>query len=348
LRSLRVISLAVLVLAARFALAKANGELIFSVGSASFPSSHASTIVELKNGDLMAAWFGGTGEGKPDVAIWGSRHTAHGWSSPEEFARERNVPCWNPVLFHTKDGLLWLYYKFGPSPSEWTAARKFSRDEGATWSAAEVLPAGLIGPVRAKPLILGDGTIVSGSSVESYLSWAAWIERSPDEGKTWTKIGPFVPARIGQKESLPDRERTYGIIQPSVVSLGGSHLRYYARSTEQLATICAADSFDNGRSWTQPHLLQVPNPNSGIDAVTLRDGRVVLIYNNTSHGRSPLNLAVSTDGEHFTMFMTLEAQPGEYSYPALIQATDGSLEMTYTWNRKSIRHVHVPLSDIPK
>jgi predicted neuraminidase len=133
-----------------------------------------------------------------------------------------------------------------------------------------------------------------------------------------------------------------------VVSLGENHLRLYARSTEQIARVCAADSFDNGRTWTQPHPLDVPNPNSGIDAVALHDRRIVLIYNNTPHGRSPLNLAVSTDGEHFRMFSTLESEPGEYSYPAIIQSKEGGLEITYTWNRKSIRHVHIPLSTIPK
>jgi predicted neuraminidase len=341
-------------LAAGYASAESNGkmiaELIFAVGSTSFPSSHASTIVQLKGGNLMAAWFGGTYEGKPDVAIWASRHTSHGWSAPVELAREPDVPCWNPVLFHTGDGRLWLYYKFGPNVSEWTAARKYSDDAGQTWSQTEHLPAGIVGPVRAKPLVLADGTIVSGSSVESYLSWAAWIERSSDNGKTWEKIGPFVPARprTQQPETAAEAEGHFGIIQPSVVSLGKSHLRFYARSTEQLARIYAADSFDSGRTWTQPHALDIPNPNSGIDAVALRDGRIVLVYNDTTHGRSPLNLAVSTDGEHFRMFSTLESQPGEYSYPAVIQATDGSLEITYTWNRKSIRHVHVPLFDIPK
>ena len=202
--------------------------------------------------------------------------------------------------------------------------------------------------MRAKPLVLADGTIVSGSSVESYHSWAAWIERSNDDGKTWAKIGPLVPARLKASAEEDSKFSNYGIIQPSVVFLGGSRLRLYARSTEQIARICAADSFDKGLTWTQPHPLDVPNPNSGIDAIALRDGRIVLIYNDTPHGRSPLNLAVSTDGEHFRMFSTLESEPGEYSYPAIIQTRDGSLEITYTWNRKSIRHVHVPLSNIPK
>ena len=337
-------------------------EPIFAPGSAPFATSHASTVVELNNGDLMSAWFGGTAEGNPDVAIWGSTRTRAGWSAPVELAREAEVPCWNPVLFHTKDGKLWMYYKFGPSPETWTGARKWSTDEGKTWSPAEHLPAGLLGPIRAKPLVLQDGTIVSGTSIESYRSWAVWIERSTVSGKTWAKIGPIVPpvdldkqalgdAHAANPSELPgssDSKYTAGIIQPSVVSLGKKHLRLYARSTTNIGWVVVADSGDDGVTWTQARPLDVPNPNSGIDAVSLRDGRVVLIYNNTTSGRTPLNLAVSSDGEHFKMFYTLEESPGEYSYPAIIQTASGDLEITYTWNRKTIEHVHFPLAGIPK
>jgi predicted neuraminidase len=344
-------------LAARASIQEPAGELIFQPGTVPFASSHASTIVELKGGMLMAAWFGGTDEGNPDVAIWGSRTNSAqaAWSAPVELAREPAVPCWNPVLFHTKDGRLWLYYKFGPSPSTWVAARKYSDDEGKTWSPAEHLPAGLIGPVRAKPLVLPDGAIVSGSSTEAYHSWAAWIERSTDNGKTWTRMGPLVPAAADErgadastKPGSQQSNETTGIIQPSVVSLGGSHLRFYARSTANIARITVADSFDNGLTWTGARPIALPNPNSGIDAVALRDGRVVLVFNNTTTGRTPLNLAVSEDGENFKVFETLEDAPGEYSYPAVIQGDDGDLYVTYTWNRKSIRFVRVSLARIPK
>jgi predicted neuraminidase len=138
----------------------------------------------------------------------------------------------------------------------------------------------------------------------------------------------------------------YGLIQPSVVSMGGKHLRLYARSTNNIGKICIADSKDAGVTWTQARTLDLPNPNSGIDAVALKDGRVVLIYNHTARGRSPLNLAVSADGEHFKMVYTLEDQPGEYSYPSMIQGADGSLHITYTWKRTRVRYVHIGADDL--
>ena len=354
--SIRIATLLALVCLAGAVHAQPKRELIFAPGSESFASSHASTIVAIRGG-LMAAWFGGTAEGKPDVAIWASQRLDSGWSEPKVLVREPGVPCWNPVLFHTSGGPLWLYYKFGPTPSTWTAGRMHSEDEGNSWSTPEHLPAGLLGPVRAKPLILPNGTIVSGTSVESYRSWAVWIERSTDGGGSWTKIGPIVPptgldgdGRAKVPEDVPgsnDWKFTEGIIQPSVVLLVGKHLRLYARSTSKTARIVIADSYDDGMTWGKGRVIDVPNPNSGIDAVALKDGRVVLIYNDTTSGRSPLNLAVSKDGEHFSMFYALETKPGEFSYPALIQDSSGDLEMTYTWDRKSIAYVRMPLSEVP-
>lgn len=346
-----------LVLSAGSMHARPVSEFIFT--SAPFPSCHASTIVELRNGDLLAAWFGGSAEGKPDVAIWGARRSGGHWSTPVLLVREPETPAWNPVLFYSRDERLWLYYKFGPNPGAWTAGRMWSLDHGQTWSEPEHLPAGLYGPIKDKPLVLDDGTIVSGTSVESYRSWAVWIERSNDNGKSWTKFGPItVPfgstgsdaTRAGPAQVHGGAEwaQTYGIIQPAIVSIGGDRLRLYARSTSNIGAICVADSPDRGVTWTQARPIDLPNPNSGIDAVRLQDGRIVVAYNNTKSGRTPLNLAQSRDGEHFQMFSVLEDQPGEYSYPAIIQGRDGDLHITYTWNRTKIRYVRFPLADVPK
>jgi len=312
-----------------------SGEFIFE--RAPFPSCHASTLVELAHGELLAAWFGGSDEGRPDVAIWGARKSGGKWSEPFELAREPDIAAYNPVLFFSGDKTLWLYYKFGPYPSSWTAARRSSRDRGSTWSEIERLPAGLYGPIKNKPLLLPDGTILSGTSVESYRAWACWVERSTDHGRTWTRHGPIL---------VPGEP--YGIIQPAIVPLPDGRLRMFVRATQRIGRICYADSTDGGLTWTPAQPTILPNPNSGIDAVALRDGRIILVYNRTQKGRSPLNVAVSSDGEAWNNFLTLESEPGEFSYPAVIQSSNLNLHVTYTWNRKRIKHVEVPLPDIPR
>lgn len=333
------------------------------------PDSHASTLVELKNGDVLAAWFTGKWEGDKEVKIFGARLHAGVWSKPFELARTEGVACWNPVLFHTRDGRLWLYYKTGTRPSTWTGLRKVSTDEGLSWSAAEPLPEGVLGPIKDKPLVLEDGTIVSGSSVE-HGKWDVWIERSTDDGKSWTKAGPITisasedvpdPAFLAATARQPDgpkvevktklylpAKETVGIIQPSVFDLGEHHLRFIARSRSRSARLAVSDSFDDGKTWTQAHFIQLPSPNSGIDAVRMKDGRIVLIFNNSTNARTPLNLAVSRDGEHFEIFKTLEDGPNQYSYPAIIQARNGDLLMTYSWRRKTIKFVRVPLAEVPE
>jgi predicted neuraminidase len=157
-----------------------TSEFIFE--KAPFEGCHASTIVETASEEFLAAWFGGSHEGAKDVAIWMSRRSAEGWSAPVEVAREPGVPTWNPVLFRGADGRILLFYKEGPSPDTWTGAYKTSDDEGRTWSAPVYLPAGLLGPIKDKPIRLANGDIVAGSSVESYRSWAGWVERSTDDG----------------------------------------------------------------------------------------------------------------------------------------------------------------------
>jgi predicted neuraminidase len=254
-----------------------------------------------------------------------------------------------PVLFHANDGRLWLYYKFGVSPRTWKAARIWSDDEGKTWSEPERLPHGIYGPIRAKPLVLQNGKILSGSSTEDEHSWNVWIERSPDNGRTWKKIGPItVPQHLAPETPSSYLDEPYGIIQPSIVSLGGGHLRLYARASSHIGRICIADSTDDGETWSQAKPIDLPNPNSGIDAVSLPNSEIVLILNHSRNQRTPLNLAVSQDGEHFRIFSTLEDTAGEYSYPAIILSKDGVLHITYTWKRRRIRYVSLRLAESPR
>src|SRR4026209_1326495 len=130
-----------------------QSEFIFD--RAPFPSSHASTIVETREG-LVAAWFGGTRERDPDVGIWVSRRDGSGWTPPVEVgngvqADGTRHPSWNPVLFELRPGELTLFYKVGPSPREWWGMARTSKDNGRTWGAARRLPDGFLGPVKNKP-----------------------------------------------------------------------------------------------------------------------------------------------------------------------------------------------------
>jgi len=301
-------------------------EFIFQ--SAPFASCHASTIVESAQGGLVAAWFGGTREGAPDVGIWLARREGKSWTAPVEVAKGiqpdgRRLPCWNPVLFQPKSGPLMLFYKVGPSPSTWWGMLCTSADGGRTWTAPRRLPEGILGPIKNKPIQLDNGDLLCPTSVESRAGWRLRFERTTDLGQTWTSVAP------------PDG-KPIDAIQPSILVHADRRLQAVGRTRQ--AQVCETWSQDGGRTWTAPTLTGLPNPNSGLDAVTLRDGRFLLVNNHTIKGRSPLDVLVSRDGRRWFHGRTLEGAPGEYSYPACIQTRDGLVHVVYTWKRERIRH----------
>jgi len=303
-----------------------TAEFIFE--QAEFASCHASTIVEVEPGKLLAAWFGGTKEGDKDVRIWWSRHEGSGWPKPQVAAEETGQPCWNPVLFKSKAGTLFLFYKAGPNPLSWSGFVRRSADNGLTWSQPEILPAGILGPIKNKPITLRDGSILSGTSVESHRAWACWVERSTDDGRSWRRTGPI---------TVPDQP--YGIIQPTLFETRDGRLVMFVRS-RNIGFICKSESKDNGATWSPAQKTDLPHPGSGIDLVRTGEGILFLVYNHTPRFRYPLNLGMSGDeGTTWKMVHTFEEQPGEYSYPAIIQTADGRLHVTYTWKRQRIKHV---------
>ena len=309
----------------------------FIYETAPFPSCHASTIAQTKDG-LAAAWFGGTDEGARDVGIWLALKPgkAEAWSKPVQVATGKGddgktYPCWNPVLFQPKDGPLLLFYKVGPRPSAWWGMLITSDDAGKTWSEPRRLPDGILGPVKNKPVQLADGTIVCGSSTE-HDGWRAHVERTGDLGKTWTKTEPL-------------NDKTLSIIQPAVLTHGDGKLQLLCRTRQKKIGEFWSD--DGGKTWTAPKLTELPNSSTGIDAVTLKDGRHVLVYNHTPLARTPLNVAVSKDGKAWAQAVVLEDKPGEYSYPAVMQAGDGMVHVTYTWKRQRIRHVVIDPKKLP-
>lgn len=308
-----------------------KAEFIFE--TAPFPSCHASTIAETKGG-LIAAWFGGTAERNPDVCIWVSRHEDGKWTPPVEVANgvgfaTNRFPTWNPVLFQPKRGPLLLFYKVGPSPSTWWGMMMTSDDGGKTWSQPWRLPDGVLGPIKNKPVQLPDGDLLCPSSTEGDGGWRVHFERMSDLGRTWWVSSPVNGTNISA-------------IQPSILFHKGGRLQALGRTKQ--SRIFEIWSDDGGKSWGEMKLTDLPNPNSGMDAVTLKNGTQLLVYNHNpdNKGRSPLNVAVSRDGKNWQAALVLENEVGpQFSYPAVIQTRDGLVHITYTWKRERIKHVVV-------
>ena len=383
-----------------------------------FPEAHASTIVETKKGDLVAAYFGGTHEKDPDVCIYVNikKKGSETWSTPilaadgvldlsdprakmaglsgmdenttpatagpirrmlcglpakkgtqdedtydyrTKTTRLTNVPatlkrkaCWNPVLFEMPNGELWLFFKIGSSVGDWTGWVAKSKDGGRTWSDKEPLPfdqegRAFLGPIKNKPEII-DGKLLCGSSTEGN-GWRFHMEIYDLSMKQWK----YIPVESTVAVKTDDmKQHPIDCIQPSILKLKDGRLQVLMRTHN--ARLATSYSSDGGLTWTPVTLSEVENNQSGTDAVTMQNGRHVLIYNNfetlpmTKKGvRTPCSIALSDDGIHWQHVLTLEDSPiDQYSYPAIIQGKDGSLHCLYTWRRQRVAYKNIDLQKL--
>lgn len=317
-------------------------EFIFE--RASFPESHAATIAETPAG-LIAAWFGGTKEGNKDVCIWTSHLVNDKWTEPMKVADgvlndSVRYACYNPVLYQVPNGELLLFYKIGPNVAGWTGWMIRSKDNGKTWSPREALPTGLLGPIKNKPILI-DGKLVCPSSTERN-GWKVHFETTTDWGKTWLRSDSINDGKI------------VSAIQPSILVYPDGKLQVLCRSKNR--TINESWSSDRGKTWSTMKASTLPNNNSGTDAVTLKDGRQLLVYNhvkpapelpNGKGARTPLNVAISKDGIKWEAVLVLEDSPvSQYSYPSVIQTADGMVHIVYTWRRERIKYVKIDPSKL--
>lgn len=319
----------------------AKKEFIF-IKNEKAPSCHASTVLPLNDGTVLAAWFGGAHEGDNDVEIWISKRDTEGnWSTPVSVSEGDNIAHWNPVLYMQENGRIILYYKHGETIPDWITRYITSDDNGTTWSSPLTLvpgdTSGGRGPVKNKCIKLKNGTVLGPASTEQNKKWIPFIDMSLDDGITWQFNGLM---------ERPKYKGAYvGLIQPT---LWESDKGVHCLMRSNKGALYRSDSYDNGLSWSKPARTRLPNNNSGIDCVKDDSGRLWLIYNpvDVNWGvRHPLSLAYSKDnGKHFTEVLVPEPGNGEFSYPA-ITCRDNTLYLTYTYKRKQIVFWKIELED---
>lgn len=301
------------------------------------PSCHASTLLPLPDGKVMAAWFAGEHESNDNVRIWYSVKENGVWSEPQKIFSAENLPHWNPVLDLRNDGTIRLYYKKGKKIKSWVTWFADTKDCGKTWSASKELvendTSGGRGPVKNKCIRTSEGLLLAPASSEvTKQLWRCFIDVSRDDGDTWTKCDYIVRPR-----------KDFGLvrmIQPTLWEDDNGNIHALMRTDK--GRIYKSISVDGGLHWSKAERTEIPNNNSGIDCVRVPDGRIFLVYNNVEEnwgGRSPLNLAVSEDnGKTFRDVCELENQKGgEFSYPS-ITYYNNKLHIAYTYNRKQIMY----------
>lgn len=293
------------------------------------PQCHASTMTELPNGDVLAAWFAGAYEKATDVAILSSRlHTgSDAWTSPEILNDAPDISEGNPVLFTDTDGKVWFFYlvMYGPSWNDCRIHYRTSEDGARTWSEEMTLISKKGFAIRNRPIILNNGTFILPAANETL----------------YTPL--FILSRNGFKsfkESGKNLRDEGGLDQPAIVQLSDASILAFFRSTQPKSTIMKSISTDGGMNWSAPEATLFPNPEAGISMTRLHNGNIVLVYNDSPKNRFPLSVAMSADdGKTWPWKKDLETEPFEFSYPCVIQTSDGAIHISYTYRRTNIKHV---------
>ncbi len=362
--------------------------------------NHASMVVELPGGDLLACWFHGSGERTADdVVVLGARlrKGQARWSAPFVMADTPGYPDTNPTMFVDPRKRLWLLWptilanEWPTALMKYKVASDYRADGMPRWSVSEVLHV-TPGDEFARAVNAdADRMLASGAvddQIRTYLRQRkaraadklgrrlGWMTRahpyvldgtrlivplysdgfdfslmaiSDDWGATWKTSAPLVGP---------------GNIQPSIArARDGTLVAYMRDNGPPPKRLMISRSTDRGETWSAVQDTDLPNPGSGAEVLTLRDGRWVLVYNDLERGRHSLAVSMSDDeGRNWKWTRHLERdssedpqQRGEYHYPSIIQAADATLHVTYSYfappasvrpdaenrlPRKSIKHAH--------
>lgn len=343
---MRIRLLTSLVLAACLVSTAFAGELsterVFGPEVPTGPYKHPACLTELDNGDLYLVYYGGQGEYATETSVFGSRkkkgETA--WSTPIPVARDPQRSVGNGVVWQAPDGLVWLFYVVREGET-WSTSRiqfKVSNDGAKSWSDASVLTLDPGMMVRNSPIVLADGQYL----LPLYHETGNDIELSgPDSTSVFYRYDP--KAKSKRWTELSRIKSVKGNLQPSVAELKPGHLIAYCRRAGDYlpATkgyLVRAESHDGGKTWSEGVDSPFPNPNAAVDFLKLKSGRLLLVYNDCYHGRSPLTVALSSDNDKtYPRRRNLAKAPnGDFAYPVAFQAHDGKIHVIYTSDRRAV------------
>ncbi len=303
---------------------------------------HPAAIEELANGDLYLVYYGGAGEYEGDTAVFGSRKRQGEttWPAPKVIADTPFTGDGNAVIWQAPDGLVWLFYvvRFGETWSSSRIKAKVSQDGAETWSDSMLLTLEAGTMVRNRPIVLDNGDYLlpiyyeTGADTEKTGadSMSGFLRGDPKTHR-WTEAG-----RIRSQK---------GNLQPGVVQMDDGRLvAYCRRAGDYLATtkgwIVRSESADRAQTWSEGLDSAFPNPNAAVDLLRLRNGHLLLVYNDSMSDRTPLTAAISVDGDKtWPAKRDLVSGAGDFGYPYAIQAKDGKIHLVYTSDeRKVVNH----------
>jgi len=304
---------------------------------------HPASITQLANGDLYIAYYGGSGEYGDDTAVYGSRLTVGEtqWTTPSVIANTPDRGEGNPVVWQAPDGRVWLFYvnRYGETWSNARVKGKISDDGATTWSDSFMLSFEEGTMVRGQPIVLNNGDYLlpmyheTGEDREkSAATTCSYFMRYDPKTKAWTETN-----RI---------RSPMGNLQAQVVQLTDKYLvAYLRRGGDFLPTdrgyMLRCESRDGGYTWSEAVETQFPNPNSAVDFIKLRNGHLLLVYNDNMNDRTPLTVAISTDADKtYPYRRDIAGGDNTFAYPYAIQTRDGKIHIVYTTNtRTTIMHV---------
>ncbi|HEY1602314.1 MAG TPA: sialidase family protein [Pirellulales bacterium] len=300
---------------------------------------HPASIEELNNGDLYIAYYGGDGEYAEQTADYGMRlkKGETRWSTPKVIADTPFQSDGNAVIWQAPDGLVWLFYvcRFGDTWSTSRIKAKISHDGAETWSDSFMiaLEEGMM--VRNRPIVLADGDYLlpvyreTGFDQEKVGddSTSLFLRFNP-KTKKWTES-----SRISSR---------MGNIQPAAVQINDKDLIAYCRrggSYEPTTDgfVVRSESHDGGLTWSEGRDSAFPNPNAAVDFLKLKNGHLLLVYNDNMNDRTPLTVAISTDQDKTYPFRrNVATGKNSYAYPYVIQSADGKIHLIYTSEARSV------------